>query len=108
MKWGKRKLTDGQKRREANQNAQKRRVAEYKSQRALLANEYRQNEKPDYSHIFDYGDDGLSQMQKEISEAIRSWVRYGLQKKMTYDQIKSIVVSEFRLHRDIMKRFNLK
>jgi hypothetical protein len=94
---------DGQKQRESHANHQKRVVNQYKAQRALLANEYLR-EKPDYSKVFDYETDGLGILHKDISEAIRSWVRYGLQKHMTYDQIKAVVISEFRLHKDAMQR----
>jgi hypothetical protein len=91
--------TEEQRRKIANDNAQKKLVSEYIAKRDLLANEYLR-ERPDYSKVFDYGNDGMSLLHRDISEEIRSWVRHGLYKGMTYAQIKNIVVGEFRLHKE--------
>jgi len=95
--------TDGQRRKIANDNAQKKLVSEYIAQRDLLANEYLR-ERPDYSKVFDYGNDGMSLLHRDISEEIRSWIRHGLYKGMTYAQIKDIVLGEFRLHQQNNKK----
>lgn len=95
--------TDGQRRKIANDNAQKKLVSEYIAQRDLLANEYLR-ERPDYSKVFDYGNDGMSLLHRDISEEIRSCIRHGLYKGMTYSQIKDIVLGEFRLHQQNNKK----
>lgn len=96
--------TDVQKRNESNRKAQKRLVSEYKSRQSLLANEYNREPKPDYSNIFEFDHDGLSSKHPQIEASLRQWIRYGLTQQMTYDQIKTIVMSEFRLHRDIIRK----
>lgn len=95
--------THGQQSKKAHETAQKKLVNEYHAKRGALANEYLR-EQPDYSKVFDYEHDGLAKKQFEIGESIRQWVRWALVNKMTYKQIRDIVVSEFRLHREAMNR----
>lgn len=101
--WGKKRLIDGAKKKKSNQTSHKRRIAQYKSTRTLLAREYLQDEKPDYDKIFDFTTDENWQRQQYAKDAIRRWVREGLIQGLSYDDIKRVVISEFRLHRDAME-----
>ena len=96
--------TDVQKRNESNRNAQKRLASEHKALQALLANEYKRESKPDYGSIFAFEDDGLSSKLPQIEVELRRWIQEALAHKMSYKQIRDIVVSEFRLHRDTTER----
>jgi hypothetical protein len=115
-------VTNGQRKREAHFGEQKRRVAEYKSRRVLLAEEYNRNSKPNYDPIFDFPppppqpkplplppppnnfQSAPNAHYSEMEADLRGVIRHVLGHGMTYEQIKAIVVSEVRYHQSLTKQ----
>lgn len=109
--WSNRRVViENGRKREEHERAQKRLVSEYESQRGLLANEATSTPKPDYSHIFDFKDTQTPYTPKPqntplnppvnhpvIADNLRYWVRSALWNGMSIDQIKSVIISEFKL-----------
>lgn len=92
-----------QKRKEELEQLRREQLEEYYSRRSLLAHEKYRQEEHDYSQIFDFANDNRDKRHFEIRESIRGWIRYALMSGLNYDEIKSVVISEFRLHKSAME-----
>ncbi|MCU0481244.1 MAG: hypothetical protein MUE54_08535 [Anaerolineae bacterium] len=91
------------KRKEELEQLRKDQLDEYHSRRSLLAREKYNQASHDYSQIFDFAHDNQDKRHFEIRENIRAWIRHALISGLSYDDIKGVVISEFRLHKQAME-----
>lgn len=91
------------KRKEELEQLRKDQLDDYHSKRSLLAREKHNQASHDYSQIFDFAHDNQDKRHFEIRENIRAWIRHALINGLSYADIKGVVISEFRLHKQAME-----